>query len=391
MMLEGKTVLVTGGTGFIGSRLVEKLVIEQRARVRMIVRNFTKAVRASRLPVEMIAGDINDRNLVQRAASGCESVFHCAYDFAGSRNEQLRTGKTGTENVCEAVLSERVGRLVHVSTFVVYSPMSSGTLTEESTWGKAPNSYVRVKREAEKLVLAQHRERGLPVVVVQPTLVYGPHSPHWTLGLARQLKTGLVPLIDGGNGFCNAVYVDDVADSLILAATRPNVDGQVFLISAEEPVTWKAFYAALEAALEVQGTVNMPLERIHEEIAKSRKQPNVLARMLQAARHPEVYPQLISLPVARHLLQALRRGLSDEQWNALKANLLRTDEAPAFTPDRVETKPLCLPDDSLLALYLTKTHVSISKARERLGYEPKFDLERGMGLTARFLQWANVA
>ena len=391
MMLEGKTVLVTGGTGFIGGRLVEKLVIEQRARVRIIVRHFAKAVRASRLPVEMIAGDINDGDLVQRAASGCEAVFHCAYDFTGSRNEQLRTGKTGTQNVCEAVLRERVARLVHVSTFVVYSPMSSGVLTEQSIWGKAPNSYVKVKREAEKLVLAHHRERGLPVVVIQPTLVYGPHSPHWTLGLARQLKTGLVPLVDGGNGFCNAVYVDDVVDSLLLAATRPDVIGERFLISGEQPVPWKAFYAALEAALEVEGTVVMPLERVREEIAKSQKQPTVLTRLLQAARHPEVYPQLVSLPVARHFLQALRRGLSDEQWNALKANVLKTEEASAFTRDQVKTKPLSLPDHSLLALYLTKTHVSISKARERLGYEPKFDLERGMDLTTRFLRWANVA
>jgi len=393
MMLEGKLVLVTGGTGAIGGRLVEKLVLEQGARVRVLVRNFMHASRLARFPLEMIGGDLADPAAVNKAVQGCDVVFHCAYDFSGNAVLQRKSGIDGTRYLCEAALLNNVARLVHVSTFAVYSPMSSGVLTEESRRGKAPNSYVSVKRESERLVLSHHGKKGLPVVIIQPTLVYGPRSSHWTLGLAQQLKTGVVPLVDGGNGFCNAVYIDDVVDSLILGAIRPDVIGETFLISAAEPITWKAFYEALEAALHVKSTVIMPEDRLREEVAKSQRKPNPVAPLLQAARHPEVYPQLVSLPVARHLLQALRRGLSDERWNALKASVLMTEDTAVLTAAEVEAKakPLHLPDKSLLALYLTKTHVSISKARERLGYQPKFDLERGMDLTTRFLRWANVA
>ncbi len=85
MKLSGKQVLVTGATGFIGGRLVEKLVLEQHANVRVLVRDFSHASRIARFDLEMMRGDITDSSAVTEATKGCEVIFHCAYGFKGSQ------------------------------------------------------------------------------------------------------------------------------------------------------------------------------------------------------------------------------------------------------------------------------------------------------------------
>jgi nucleoside-diphosphate-sugar epimerase len=264
MSLRGRTVLVTGGTGFIGGRLVEKLVLDEGCRVRVLVRNFANAARISPYPLGLVGGDLGDREAVEAAVRGCDVVFHCAYDFVSTLAGQQRTGVEGTRNIAEAALAEGVERLVHLSTMAVYEPLAPGDVTEESPWPPSDDPYVLVKREAENLLSELHRTRTLPVVTLQPTIVYGPFSTFWTLGPVGRLRDERVqvPLLDGGGAPCNAVFVDDVADAMILAATRPHVEGERFLISAEEPVTWKRFYQSLEAAVGVRSTVDMSVEEI---------------------------------------------------------------------------------------------------------------------------------
>lgn len=391
MVLKDKTILVTGGTGFIGSRLTEKLIMQERAHVRVLVRNFTRAARISHLPVEMLPGDVADKAAIRKAVQGCDVVYHCAYDFGGTRQSQTRVGIQGTRNVCEAVLEADVPRLVHVSSFAVYAPMPDGQLTESSPWPKTANGYVLIKRASERLVLDLYRQESLPAVVIQPTLVYGPWSPHWTIAPAMSLKTGLVPLVNGGSGSCNLVYIDDVVEAMILAAARPGVVGETFLISAENPVTWKTFYSGLEAALGIHATVEMSEEQIRAEIRKSRQQPSVISRLLSIARHQDVYPQLVSLPIARHLLQGLRDSLSDERWEHLKSRLLQQGDNSKERRHIHTVKSLHLPDETVLALYLSKTTVCITKAKEQLGYCPRVDFAQGMYLTGCYLKWANLA
>jgi nucleoside-diphosphate-sugar epimerase len=389
MMLEGRSILVTGGTGFLGSRLIEKLILEQRACVRVLVRNFAHAARIARFPVEMVGGDITDETVVQKAVQGCDVVFHCAYDFTGTREHQKQVGIQGARNVCEAALRAGVSRLVHVSTFSVYAPMSDGDLTESSPWPRSTSAYVLVKREAERLLLDRHKRQGLPVVVLQPTLVYGPFSLHWTINTVNNLRTGLVPLVNEGEGSCNAVYIDDVINAMILAATQPDGVGETFLISGEQPVTWKTFYGAFEAVLGIRATVDMPERELNEELKKRIHRSRTIPRLLYLARRPEFISLLAQLPVVRDSLKILRNRLSDGQWEDLKSRFYQSnsgDRRQNGRPDR----PIYVPDKMLLALYQSKTRVCIDKAKRQLGYVPQFDFDQGMDMTARFIRWANL-
>lgn len=389
MTLQGKTVLVTGGTGFIGSRLVEKLTLEQKARVRVLVRNFGRASRIARFPVEMIAGDVTDFESVCRAARGCDVVFNCAYDFAGDREEQKRSSLQGARSVGEAVLAEGVRRMVHLSTFSVYAPTQDGDLTETCPWPKSKHYYVSIKRETERLLMQMHKAKGLPVVVLQPTLVYGPFSPHWTVAMMQQLTNGIVPLVNGGTGYCNPIYIDDLVEAMILAASRPDVLGEAFLISGEKPVTWRDFYSAFETIIGTRSIVEIPEEELRQESAKRKRQARAVSRLLSLARRPDVLEILRALPPVRTAVSLVKKVLSQDQWLSLKTRL--NNGSQTSNGNSAVVRPLYLPDELMLQMYKSKTNVRIDKARSRLGYVPKFDFERGISLTAEFLRWANLA
>ena len=390
MTLQGKSILVTGGTGFIGRRLVEKLVLEHDARVRVLVRNFTRVAGIACLPLDMRAGDMTDAAAVERAVQGCDVVFHCAYDFAATRDGQKRIGVQGTRNISEAVLRAGVSRLVHLSTFSVYGTMPDGDLTETSPWQPSTHVYTQIKRAAERVVLGLSHKKGLPVVVLQPTLVYGPFSTHWVIRPAEKLKTGLVPVVNGGQGSCNLVYIDDVVEAAIRAATHPDVLGETFLISGESPVTWKMFYDALQTVLGVHATIDMSGSEIEALLQKRARSARSLPLLVSWLRHPQVCAQLVRLPVVHTALKIIRTCLSEGGWALVKTRALQSTSQRSRQHGQSEP-PLHLPDASLLALYNSHTRVCIDKAKGRLGYVPRFDFTRGMDLTARFIHWANLA
>jgi nucleoside-diphosphate-sugar epimerase len=390
MPLSGKTILVTGGTGFIGNRLVEKLAVEQQAHVRVLVRTFGRASRIARFPIEMVGGDITDFESVRRAALGCDVIFNCAYDFAADREQQKRSALQGANNLGQAALREGVRRMVHASTFAVYAPMPDGDLTEASGRPKSTNSYVLIKRQVERLLLDKYKTSRLPVVIVQPTLVYGPFSRDWTIGPIQQLTSGYIPLINNGAGYCNPVYIDDVIDSMILAATEPGVVGETFLISGDKPLPWKEFYRAFEEVLGITSTIEVAEDSLLQEISRRKSDSTVTARLRSLIRNQEVVEVMQTLPPIPTFVTLARKILTPEQWQSLKSRWL-PNGSPSLNGKNAATRPLHVPSELLLQMYKSKTRVRIDKARTRLGYDPKFDFNRGMNLTADFLRWANLA
>jgi len=384
-MLQGKTVLVTGGTGFIGGRLVEKLVLEEGSNVRVLVRNFAKASRIAAYPVEFLPGEITDRDAVERAIQGCDVVFHCAHDFTPELEAQRRANVEATRNMAELCLENEVSRLVYLSSVATYSPATVGELTESSPWPPSDDAYVLVKREVERLLRTLYEEKELPAVVLQPTIVYGPFSTFWTLFPVQRLRAGIVPLVNGGDGICNAVYVDDVVDAMILAAERPDVAGEVFLVSAEEPVTWKGFYRALEGAVGVESTVEMSEAEVRALVKEKQRRGRFSSRVKRRLRSPGTWSLLGQLAAVRAAMKLVPNAVlasAAERW-------LETEDSKAKGAGP-SGRRVQLPNEGAIKIETSKARARIDKAKRQLGYSPRFDLERGMEVTRRYLEWANL-
>jgi len=370
--LKNKVVLVTGATGSIGGRLVEKLVIEHQAQVRVLVHNLSNLSRVSRLPVSVYQGDMTDFAAVDRAVQGCDFVFHCAYAFGTPPAEQERVAVDGSRNIARAVLQHKVRSLVYVSSISVYEPMEDGDLDEMAPKEASGWTYPDTKKKAEKVMLEFHNQHGLPVVVIQPTIVYGPFVKSWTQGPLNQLKTGTVILPDEGSGLCNAIYIDDVADSLILAATNPNAIGETFLISGSEPVTWREFYRAYEDMLGITATRCMSALEIE-------------ARRKHASRSQPLITGTLKWLITRSPSPVISAGKRLQERSPFVARILRNYGFNGGSGGPREF----IPDPQRLALFRSKARVRIDKARESLGYEPRFDLQSGMEHTGRYVQWLN--
>ena len=226
------TVLVTGGAGFLGTRLVEALLAGGE-KVRVFDLRANDATHLADLGAELIAGDILSTHGLREALDGCERVFHVAALFRmwhPDKRRYCRVNVDGTRNVMEAALEVGVRRLVHTSSAVTIGE-AQGQLGHEGTVhrGYFLSEYERSKYLAEQVAF-EMCGRGLPVVVVNPTSVYGPgQTTHMTGALGRFLRGRLPAVVDTRLNF---VYIDDVVDGHLSAMERGEV-GRRYILGGE--------------------------------------------------------------------------------------------------------------------------------------------------------------
>ena len=388
--LTGRRVLVTGGTGFIGGRLVEKLVLEHGARVRVLTSNYAGASRVSRFDVELVRGDVAVADDVLHAAAGCDAIFHCAYGSRGSDADRRRVTVEGTRAVLDAALAHRA-RVVHVSTMVVYGVGVAGRLDESAPRRPSGIGYADTKIEAERLALSYATERGLGVSVIQPTAVYGPYAPSWTVRVLTSLLTGRVVLVDGGVGHANPVYIDDVVDAMLLAAERDEAQGEAFLISSGETVTWREFYAAFEAMLGVSATVSMTSDEAKAHYAAAQRRRSVVPELLALARDDKAVRARLAKTRELAALYGLLKPLATSRLLGPLVSRAKPRARPAAARRAPEDQGRIAPVHPKQVDFLAaKTVVTPDKARRLLGFEPAFDFPRGIDLTERWARWANL-
>lgn len=247
--LDGLRVAVTGATGFIGGRLVERLVLGSSASVEAVVRSYGRLARLSVLPQERLRfhqADLADPSGLASTLAGCDVVFHCAYGNRGDVAERSRTTIEGTRAVARACAAAGVRRLVHFSTVAVYAVGDREGFDETAPYiepDPVDLEYDQAKLAAER-VLAEIASE-LDSVVLQPTVVYGPWGGRWTTHALERLPAdgAALPTASEPMGVCNAVYVDDVVTAAMLAATVSEAGGGRFLVSGA-PTNWGAFYDA---------------------------------------------------------------------------------------------------------------------------------------------------
>jgi dihydroflavonol-4-reductase len=227
----GKT-LVTGGSGFLGSHLVRALA-ERGDDLRLLARRTSNLDHLDGISFERVTGDVTDRRAVRRAMDGVERVFHVAGRTSlrdQDRKAVFEINVRGARIVFEEALAAEVTRLVHTSSVgAIGVAKPKGTADEKTPFeiGHLGIAYVNSKHEAE-LEAMRAAARGLPVVVVNPSFVFGPDDPTGTsMTLIRRFLLRRIPVyVDGG---LNIVDVRDVATGHVLADEKGKVGERYIL------------------------------------------------------------------------------------------------------------------------------------------------------------------
>ncbi|MFL5821323.1 MAG: NAD-dependent epimerase/dehydratase family protein [Solirubrobacteraceae bacterium] len=321
MATTSSSAFVTGGSGFIGGRLIRRLRSEGCA-VRALARSESSAAAVASAGAEPVPGDLADLHALREGAAGCRLAFHAAAALGewGRREDFERGNVGGTRNALEACRAAGVRRFVHVGTEAAL--MAGQPLIEvDETAPLRPDSkalYSATKARAEEQVLAAAGE-GFETVVVRPRLVWGAGDTTILPGLIEAVGAGRFRWIGGGRHRTSTTHVDNAVEGLWLGATRGRA-GRAYFVTDGEPVVFREFISEL---LATQG-VEIP----------DREAPVALVRAAPAG--------------------------AEAVWRALRIR-----------------RP---PPVTRLAYWLSalETTIDISRARAELGYRPVKTVREGM-------------
>jgi nucleoside-diphosphate-sugar epimerase len=222
---------VTGATGFIGGRLVRALVARGHE-VNAVVRNPAKAQDLAALGVNIQAGDITDKDSMRPPMTGVDGVFHLAawYKIGVKDGQAEQINVRGTANVLELMRELGIPKGVYTSTLAIFSNTHGQVVDESYRFdGKHLSEYDRTKWEAHYHVALPMIQQGLPLVIVQPGVVYGPGDPSAMGDTLRQYLQRKLPLVPQKTAFTWA-HVDDIAEGHILAMEKGK-PGETYIIA----------------------------------------------------------------------------------------------------------------------------------------------------------------
>lgn len=245
--------LVTGGGGFLGRAVVERL----RARG-VPVASFARGdyPELTALGIETLRGDLGDAAAVRSACEGRSVVFHVAARAGvwGSRREFWRVNVEGTRHVLEGCRAAGVARLVYTSTpSVVFDGRDLCGVDESVPYpSRYESAYPETKAIAERLVLAANGP-DLATVSLRPHLIWGPGDPHFVPRITTRARAGRLRIVGDGRNEVDMIYIDDAAEAHLRAAERlapgSPVAGGAYFLSAGKPVRlWEMVNHLLAAA-----------------------------------------------------------------------------------------------------------------------------------------------
>lgn len=308
---------VTGGSGFIGSHLIDSL----------LSRGFEVSALVHKNPipnghrVQVVPADICDGERLEEALKGVDILFHLASALGSALIEEeefRRINILGTGTVLEAARRSGVGRIVHVSSAGVFGAVRSGAVVTESSPPSPASVYDRTKHEGEKIALRFAGE-DLDIVVVRPGWAYGPRDRR-TFKLIKAVCSGKFIMVTRGSGRQTPVFIDDLVRGLLLASEKGK-KGAIYHLAGGEIMTVREMVRAI--------------------------------RLACGKKPPRLFVPLLPARMAARLLEAVYG--------------FRHKEAPL--------------NRSKLAFFSHSKPLSIEKARRELGYEPEVCYQKGINRT----------
>ncbi len=225
--------VVTGGSGFLGRALVRRLSADGWDVTGVDVRPGHR----------VITGDITRRGAWTTHLQGADLVVHAAglLGDVGDPGDHWTVNVGGTRAVLAAALDAGVQRVVHLSTTAVLGTSFPDGADETEPVRMTGVAYT------DSMIVAEHEAlqvaaRGLPLTIIRPGDVYGPHSTQWTTRVVDLIRKGLFVLIDGGEGILSPVYVDDVVDSVLAAGLADSARGEILHVTGGTGVRAAEFF-----------------------------------------------------------------------------------------------------------------------------------------------------
>ena len=268
-------ILVTGGTGFIGSHVLERLATMGEPVRALVRRKITVAQGA-----ETVYGDLADGHGLDAPLRGIKAVIHIAGVTKAVRPDDYYRGNTrATENLARAAAGRGI-RFVHVSSVAACGPCPDGTALDEECKPAPITHYGKSKLEGEHGVLAHVPD----AVIVRPPIVYGPRDTG-VYSILKGISRGIVLQIAGGERWFSMIYVDDLVDGLIAAVRSPRAPGRTYFISHPDPVNWTSLgFEAARIMRRKAITLRVPIPAAYavgwfgETWARVTRQPGFVSR-----------------------------------------------------------------------------------------------------------------
>lgn len=221
-------ILVTGGTGFIGSHLLDRLA-DAGEPVRALVRRKTELPRG----VEPVFGDLASGEGLAEAIRGADTIIHIAGVIKALAPRDYYLGNArATENLARAAAGRGI-QFVHVSSLAVCGPSPAGCAVDEDTDPRPVSHYGKSKLEAEQIVRSLLPES----VIVRPPIVYGPRD-RGVFPLFKSMSRGVAIQIGGGERWFSMIYVHDLVDGILAAARHPQATGRTYFLTHPQPLNW---------------------------------------------------------------------------------------------------------------------------------------------------------
>jgi len=230
--------LVTGGTGFVGSHLVE-LLLKKGYAVRCLIRKSSDTRWLSAVPAEYVFGDLFDPVALREAVAGVDYVYHSAGVTKSKTKEGYYRGNTtGTANLLKAVVTHNPGvkRFVHLSSQTVAGPSPTKVPITEDVIPHPITTYGMSKLKAEE----ECRKVGtsIPITILRLPAIYGPRDKD-VFEFFNTIGKGLQPMVGFREKYVSLLHVGDVVRGLVMAAESPAAQGQTYFISSKEIYGWR--------------------------------------------------------------------------------------------------------------------------------------------------------
>ena len=252
--------LVTGASGFLGGRLAEMLAARGET-VTILARPDARLDHLAGAPVRVVRGSLTDRAALRVAMTDVTEVYHCAAastDWA-TKTVYVESNVRGTEALLAAALATpSLRRFLHVSTTDVYGYPKTPE-SEDAPLIDAGLPYNQTKRLAELAVWRASRDHRLPITIVRPATIYGPRGKAFVTDVAALLRDRLMLLVDDGRSRGGFIYVDDVAEAMIISANQECTLGEAYNLCDGAGGTWRNYVDGLADELGLhRAWLNLP-------------------------------------------------------------------------------------------------------------------------------------